>query len=263
MYSDSEKNFITHPKGIMSWLFTLDHKRIGIMYGIVIFTAFAAGGFFALSLRLELFRPGEQFLSQDQYNKFFTLHGAIMVFLFIIPSIPATLGNFCLPLLLGAKDVAFPRLNLASWYVYIVGATFTLYSIFTGAVDTGWTFYSPYSTQTDTSVISMTLGIFILGFSSIFTGLNFIVTVHKMRAPGMTWYQMPLFVWGTYATALIQVLATPVLGITLLLLLMEKIGGIGIFDPNMGGGSSSVSAFFLVLFTPRSVHYDPSGYGNY
>ncbi len=250
MYSDSEKNFITHPKGIMSWLFTLDHKRIGIMYLIAILTAFAAGGFFALSLRLELFRPGEQFLTQDQYNKFFTLHGAIMVFLFIIPSIPAALGNFLLPLMLGAKDVAFPRLNLASWYVYVLGASFTLFSVFTGTVDTGWTFYSPYSTQTSTSVISMTLGVFILGFSSIFTGLNFIVTVHKMRAPGMTWYQMPLFVWGTYATAMIQVLATPVLGITLLLLILEKVGGIGIFDPKMGGDPVLFQHFFWFYSHP-------------
>ncbi len=250
MYNDTEKNFLTHPKGIMSWLLTLDHKRIGIMYLAAILAAFAAGGFFALGLRLELLNPGKQFMDQDTYNKFFTLHGAIMVFLFIIPSIPAALGNFCLPLMLGAKDVAFPRLNLASWYVYMLGAMFCLYSLFSGGVDTGWTFYSPYSTQTSTSVISMTFGAFILGFSSIFTGINFIVTVHKMRAPGMTWYQMPLFVWGSYATAMIQVLATPVLGITLLLLIMEKVGGIGIFDPEMGGDPVLFQHFFWFYSHP-------------
>ncbi len=250
MYGSSEKNYLTYPTGVKSWLFTLDHKRIGIMYLVLILLAFAAGGFFALTLRLELFRSGEQFLDQDTYNKFFTLHGAIMVFLFIIPSIPAALGNFCLPLMLGAKDVAFPRLNLASWYVYVLGAAITLYSVAMGAVDTGWTFYSPYSTQSGGEVISMTFGVFVLGFSSIFTGLNFIVTVHKMRAPGMTWYNLPLFVWGTYATAVIQVLATPVLGITLLLLILERAVGIGIFDPAMGGDPVLFQHFFWFYSHP-------------
>ncbi len=248
--SPPDQNFLSHPKGLASWLFTLDHKRIGIMYLILICLAFGLGGFFALSIRLELMRSGEQFMDQDTYNKFFTLHGAVMVFLFIIPSIPATLGNFCLPLMLGAKDVAFPRLNLASWYVYVIGAAFTLFSVVTGAVDTGWTFYSPYSTQSSTSVISMTFGVFILGFSSIFTGLNFVVTIHKMRAPGMTWYQMPLFVWGTYATSVIQVLATPVLGITLLLLILEKTLGIGIFNPEMGGDPVLFQHFFWFYSHP-------------
>ncbi len=162
-------------------------------------------------------------MEADTYNQFFTLHGAIMIFLFIIPSIPAALGNIILPLMLGAKDVAFPRLNLASWYIYVFGALFALFSIVTGGVDTGWTFYTPYSSTTGGSVISMTLGVFILGFSSIFTGLNFIVTIHKLRAPGLTWFKLPLFVWGLYATAIIQVLATPVLGITMVLLILERL----------------------------------------
>lgn len=252
MESSSEKNFLTHPKGIMSWLFTLDHKRIGIMYLVLVTLALAAGGVLALCLRMELWHPGpeHQIMSQDLYNKFFTLHGAIMIFLFIIPAVPAVMGNFCLPLMLGAKDVAFPRLNLASWYVYVFGACFALYSLVSGGVDTGWTFYTPYSTQTNTSVISITFGAFILGFSSIFTGLNFIVTVHKMRAPGMTWYKMPLFIWGIYATALVQILATPVLGITLLLLIFEKLFGIGIFDPAMGGDPVLFQHFFWFYSHP-------------
>jgi len=251
MYDSSVKNFITYPRGIKSWLLTRDHKRIGLMYAVVILIAFAAGGFFAISLRMHLWNPAaEHALSQDVYNQFFTLHGAIMIFLFLVPGIPAILGNFCLPLMLGSKDVAFPRLNLASWYIYMAGAGITLYSIASGAVDTGWTFYSPYSTQTSTSVISMTFGIFVLGFSSIFTGLNFIVTIHKMRAPGLTWHKLPLFVWGTYATALIQVLATPVLAITLLLLIVERTAGIGIFDPTMGGDPVLFQHFFWFYSHP-------------
>lgn len=208
------------------------------------------GGIFALLLRTELLSPEKILVEADTYNQFFTLHGAIMIFLFIIPSIPAILGNFVLPLMIGAKDVAFPRLNLASWYIYVVGALFALFSIVSGGVDTGWTFYTPYSVTTNTSVISMTLGAFILGFSSIFTGLNFIVTVHKLRAPGMTWFKMPLFVWGMYATALIQVLATPVLGITLILLIMEKVMSIGIFDPAMGGDPVLYQHFFWFYSHP-------------
>ena len=229
-----EKSYLNHPTGLKSWLLTLDHKRIAILYLYSIMAAFFLGGVFAMLLRLELLSPGKDLMEADTYNQFFTLHGAIMIFLFIIPSIPAILGNFVLPLMIGAKDVAFPRLNLASWYVYILGSLFAIYSIITGAVDTGWTFYTPYSTETSTSVIPMTLGAFILGFSSIFTGINFIVTIHKLRTPGMTWFKMPLFVWGLYATAIIQVLATPVLGITLLLLIVERVASIGIFDPAMG-----------------------------
>ena len=221
----THESYLSDPKGLKSWLLTVDHKRIGVMYFAAIMFFFFVGGLLAIILRTELLSPQRILMDADTYNQFFTLHGAIMIFLFIIPSIPAALGNFVLPLMLGAKDVAFPRLNLASWYIYVFGALFCVYSIIDGAVDTGWTFYTPYSTTTSTSVISMTLGAFILGFSSIFTGLNFIVTIHKLRAPGMTWFKMPLMVWGLYATAIIQVLATPVLAITLVLLHTGAITG--------------------------------------
>ncbi|MDX9858579.1 MAG: cytochrome c oxidase subunit I [candidate division Zixibacteria bacterium] len=243
-------SYLKEPKGLKSWLLTVDHKRIGIMYLTAIMFFFFVGGALAVVLRTELFRPERILMDADTYNQFFTLHGAIMIFLFIIPSIPAALGNFLLPLMIGAKDVAFPRLNLASWYVYVFGALFCLYSIVSGGVDTGWTFYAPYSTTTSTSVISMTLGVFILGFSSIFTGLNFIVTIHKLRMPGMTWFKMPLMVWGLYATAIIQVLATPVLAITLVLLIMERVLGIGIFDPAMGGDPVLFQHFFWFYSHP-------------
>ncbi|MFQ5584043.1 MAG: cytochrome c oxidase subunit I [Calditrichia bacterium] len=245
-----EKSFLNYPKGIKSWLLTLDHKRIGVLYLFSIMTAFLLGGFFAVLIRLELMLPEKVLVEADTYNQFFTLHGAIMIFLFIIPSIPAIMGNFVLPLMIGAKDVAFPRLNLASWYIYILGSLVAVIAILTGGVDTGWTFYTPYSTETTTSVITMTLGAFILGFSSIFTGLNFIVTIHKLRAPGMTWFKMPLFVWGIYATAIIQVLATPVLGITLILLIIERAVGIGIFDPALGGDPVLFQHFFWFYSHP-------------
>jgi cytochrome c oxidase subunit 1 len=244
------RNYLNTPRGLKSWLLTLDHKRIGVLYLIAIMASFFLGGVFALLIRWELFSPGRDIMGPDTYNQVFTLHGAIMIFLFIIPSIPAALGNFVLPQMLGAKDVAFPRLNLASWYIYVFGALFAVYSMFSSAVDTGWTFYTPYSTETTTSVISMTMGAFILGFSSIFTGLNFIVTIHKLRAPGMTWKQLPLFVWALYATAIIQVLATPVLGITLLLLVLERVFGIGIFDPAMGGDPVLYQHFFWFYSHP-------------
>ncbi len=243
-------NFLTTPKGIKSWLFTRDHKRIGLMYLFAIMFFFLIGGIFALLIRIELLTPNEALVKPDTYNQLFTLHGAIMIFLFIIPSIPASLGNFVLPQLLGAKDVAFPRLNLASWYIYVVGACFLIYSMFAGAADTGWTFYTPYSTLTTTSVISTTMGVFILGFSSIFTGLNFVVTIHKLRLPGMTWYDMPLFCWGIYGTAILQILATPVLGITLVLLMLERAFGIGIFDPAMGGDPVLYQHFFWFYSHP-------------
>lgn len=244
------RNYLNTPRGLKSWLLTLDHKRIGVLYLIAIMASFFLGGVFALLIRWELLNPGRDIMGPDTYNQVFTLHGAIMIFLFIIPSIPAALGNFVLPQMLGAKDVAFPRLNLASWYIYLFGALFAVYSMFSSAVDTGWTFYTPYSTETTTSVISMTMGAFILGFSSIFTGLNFIVTIHKLRAPGMTWKQLPLFVWALYATAIIQVLATPVLGITLLLLVLERVFGIGIFDPAMGGDPVLYQHFFWFYSHP-------------
>ncbi len=250
MASAAFEHYLNSPKGLKSWLLTLDHKRIGVMYLVAIFFFFLVGGALAVILRTELMNPGQDFMGHDAYNQFFTLHGAIMIFLFIIPSIPAAIGNFVLPLMIGAKDVAFPRLNLASWYIYVAGSIFCLYSIIAGAVDTGWTFYTPYSTTTGTSVISMTLGVFILGFSSILTGVNFIVTVHKLRAPGMGWFKMPLMIWGVYATAIIQVMATPVLAITLLLLVMERVFHIGIFDPALGGDPVLFQHFFWFYSHP-------------
>ncbi len=222
--------------GVSSWLFTRDHKRIALLYLMSITAAFFLGGFFALGVRLELLTPAGDLLTAETYNKFFSLHGIVMVFFFLVPSIPAVLGNFLLPLMIGARDVAFPRLNLASWYVYMLGASFLTYSIVRGGVDTGWTFYTPFSTiYSTTNVISAALGIFIVGFSSILTGLNFIVTTHRMRAPGLTWSRLPLFVWSLYATAVIMVLATPVLGITMGLVALERVLRIGIFDPSLGG----------------------------
>ena len=237
-------------KGIWSWMTTIDHKRLGVMYLWAVLLAFFVGGLFALLIRLELMHPGEDFITAEQYNQAFTLHGAIMVFLFIIPSIPAALGNFMLPLMLGAKDVAFPRLNLASFWIYIVGAVMAVTSILVGGVDTGWTFYTPYSTTTGGAVTMMTMSVFVLGFSSIFTGINFIATVHKLRAPGMGWFQLPLFVWGIYATAIIQVLATPVLGITMVLLIMERAFNIGIFDAQIGGDPVLFQHFFWFYSHP-------------
>lgn len=250
MFDRPSMNYLTYPKGIKSWLFTLDHKRIGLMYLIAVMFFFAIGGLIAVVMRTELLSPDEIMMGADVYNRMFTLHGAIMIFLFIIPSIPAALGNFVLPLMIGAKDVAFPKLNLASWYVYLLGALVAVWSILLGGVDTGWTFYTPYSTTTHTAVIALTTGAFILGFSSIFTGINFIVTIHKMRTPGMTWFDMPLMVWGLYATAIIQVLATPVLGITLALLIVERAFGIGIFDPAMGGDPVLYQHFFWFYSHP-------------
>jgi cytochrome c oxidase subunit I len=242
--------YLNAERGLRSWLFTLDHKRIGVMYLVVILASFLAGGIFALLVRTELLTPGPTIMGPDTYNKMFTLHGTVMIFLFIIPGIPATLGNFVLPLMLGAKDVALPRLNLASFWIWVTGATVAISAIVLGGVDTGWTFYTPYSTTTNTAVIPMTLGAFILGFSSIFTGLNFIVTIHKMRPEGMTWMRMPLFLWGIYATAIIQVLATPVLGITLLLLVAERVLGVGIFDPALGGDPVLYQHFFWFYSHP-------------
>ncbi len=250
MNSIPEKNYLNDPKGWKSWLTTVDHKRIGVMYLYAILFFFLFGGFLALIMRAELFGPGADFLTAKLYNRIFTLHGAVMVFLFIIPAIPAALGNIILPLMIGAKDVAFPRLNLASWYIYLAGAFIAVISILSGGVDTGWTFYTPYSTTTDSAVISIVLGAFVMGFSSILTGLNFIVTIHKLRAPGMNWFKMPLFVWGLYATAIIQVAATPVLAITLLLLILERTLGIGIFDPAMGGDPVLYQHFFWFYSHP-------------
>ncbi len=248
-----ETNYLTHTRGILSWLFTLDHKRIGVMYMVMVLVSFFFGGVFALLIRTELIAPGQTIMDADQYNQAFTLHGAIMVFLVIIPSVPAALGNFVLPIMLGAKDVAFPRLNLGSFWLWILGAIFFVGSLFTGGLDTGWTFYTPYSIDKGSAMggaISALIGVFILGFSSIFTGLNFIVTIHRLRPPGMTWFRMPLFLWALYATALIQVLATPVLGITVALLAFERAFGIGIFDPRLGGDPVLYQHFFWFYSHP-------------
>jgi len=246
----AEPSYLRAARGLKSWIFTLDHKRIGVMYLAVILAAFLAGGVIALLMRLHLLVPKGMLFTPETYNRLFTLHGALMIFLFIIPSIPAILGNFLVPLQLGARDVAFPRLNLASWWLYMIGAVFALYSIIAGSADTGWTFYTPYSSQSTTAVSSVVLGVFILGFSSIFTGINMIVTIHKLRAPGMTWNRMPLFIWSIYATAIIQVLATPVLGITLLLLVMERVLRVGIFDSAMGGDPLLFQHFFWFYSHP-------------
>jgi cytochrome c oxidase subunit I len=252
-FSSSEEfshNFLKAKPGIWNWMTTVDHKKIGLMYLASVVFFFFVGGMLAITLRLELLSPAQNFMDADTYNRIFTLHGAVMVFLFIIPSIPAALGNFLLPMMIGAKDVAFPRLNLASFYIYSIGALFTLISTGLNPIDTGWTFYTPYSTSTGTAVIWMTLGVFIMGFSSILTGLNFIVTLHKLRAPGLSWGKLPLFCWSIYATSIIQVLATPVLAITLLLLIMERALGIGIFDPAMGGDPVLYQHFFWFYSHP-------------
>jgi len=246
-------NYLTYTRGFLSWALTLDHKRIGVMYMFSVLFSFLIGGIFALLVRTELLTPGPTIPGVDAntYNQFFTLHGAIMVFLVIIPSIPAALGNFVLPVMLGAKDVAFPRLNLGSYYLWIIGAICAVASLLYGGFDTGWTFYTPYSTTTTTGgVIPVIIGVFILGFSSIFTGINFVVTIHKLRPPGMTWFRMPLFLWALYATALIQVLATPVLGITLLMLIVERVAQIGLFDPAMGGDPVLYQHFFWFYSHP-------------
>ena len=249
-YTIPEKHYLNEATGWKSWLMTLDHKRIGILYMIMVMFSFFLGGVFALLIRWELLSPDKIIMGPEMYNQAFSLHGIIMIFLFIIPSIPAILGNFIMPLMIGAKDVAFPRLNLASWYIYVIGFCFAVYALFTGGIDTGWTFYTPYSSESTTAVIPILTAAFVLGFSSIFTGLNFIVTIHRLRAPGMTWFQLPLFVWAIYATALIQVLATPVLGITLALLMLERVVGIGIFDPAMGGDPVLFQHFFWFYSHP-------------
>ncbi len=245
-----EPNFFEVKHGLKNWLYTLDHKRIGFMYLFGILGALLVGGAFALLVRIELFEPGQTIVTQDRYNQFFTLHGAVMVFLVIVPGIPAALGNMIMPIQLGAPDVAFPKLNMASFYLWCIGAMLMLVSIAQGAIDTGWTFYTPYSLSTQTAVLPALMGVFILGFSSIFTGLNFLVTVHKFRPQGMGWFQLPLNVWALYATALIQVLATPVLGITVMLLFVENFMHIGIFDPQLGGDPVLFQHFFWFYSHP-------------
>ena len=256
-----EKHYLNEEKGLWAWLTTVDHKKIGLMYLGAIALFFLVGGILALVLRTELWTPARNFLDADMYNQVFTLHGAIMIFFFLVPSVPTVLGNFVLPLQLGAKDVAFPRLNLASFYIYVIGALFTLTAILTGGVDTGWTFYTPYSSTTGGSVMMMTMGIFILGFSSILTGVNFIVSIHKLRSPGLTWAKLPLNLWALYATSIIQILATPVLAITLLLLTMERALGIGIFDPNLGGDPVLYQHFFWFYSHPAVYIMIVPGFG--
>ena len=229
-------NYLNATYGLKSWLLTRDHKRIALLYLGSVTVFFFLGGLFAVLIRLELLTPAGDLVQSETYNKLFTMHGVIMVFFFLIPAIPAVLGNFLIPMMIGAKDLAFPRINLLSWYIYVVGGLFTLWAVVHGGVDTGWTFYTPYSTTYSNGYVIMTaVGIFITGFSSILTGLNFIVTVHTMRAPGMTWYRLPLFVWSHYATSLIMVLGTPVVAVTILMVGVERLFHLGIFDPKLGG----------------------------
>src|SRR5579863_2273829 len=233
---EARPNYLNEEYGWKSWLFTTDHKRIAILYLISITVFFFVGGLFAALMRIELLTPAGDLVNSDTYNKLFTMHGVVMVFFFLIPSIPATLGNFLIPMMVGAKDLAFPRINLLSWYIYIVGGLFALAAVTMGGVDTGWTFYTPLSsTYSNTFVLTAATGVFISGFSSILTGLNFVVTIHKMRAPGMTWGRLPLFIWAHYATSLIQLLGTPVVAITIALLCLERVFHVGIFDPSVGG----------------------------
>jgi len=238
--------------GLLSWIFSTDHKRVGLLYLFSLLSFFTVGVLLGLTIRLELLMPGEQFVSPRVYNSLFTLHGVIMIFLFIVPGIPAVLGNFLLPLQIGAEDVAFPRLNLASWWVYMAGAGLAVTSLFSGggAPDTGWTFYAPYSLRTGSSVSVAVLAAFTLGFSSILTGINFITTIHRMRAKGMTFFRMPLFVWSLYATSWIQVIATPVVGITLVLVVLERVLHVGFFDPASGGDPILYQHLFWIYSHP-------------
>ena len=236
-------------KGFWSWVYTLDHKRIGVLYLCTTLLFFLVGGIFALLIRIKLMYPGQQIFSDHIYNVLFTLHGAVMIFLFIIPAIPSGLGNFFIPLLIGARDVAFPRINLMSYWVFVAGIVVILASL-VRPMDTGWTFYTPYSAKTAADVTLLSFGIFLVGMSSILTGLNFLVTIHKLRAPGMTWSRLPLFIWGMYATSIIQVVATPVVGITFLLLAMERLFGVGFFDPAKGGDPLLFQHFFWFYSHP-------------
>src|SRR5450756_2874054 len=234
--AQEREHYLNASYGLKSWLLTKDHKRIGLLYLATITLFFFIGGAFATLIRVELLTPQGDLVSSETYNKLFTMHGVMMIFFFLIPSIPAVLGNFFLPMMIGARDLAFPKLNLLSWYLLVVGGLFSLYAMLAGGVDTGWTFYTPYSTTYSNGyVVATALGIFVAGFSSILTGLNFIVTVHRMRAPGLTWFRLPLFVWAHYATSLIMILGTPVLAISIVLVFLERVFRIGVFDPRIGG----------------------------
>jgi cytochrome c oxidase subunit I len=233
---ERREHYLNSDYGWRSWLLTRDHKRIAVLYLISITLFFFLGGAFAVIIRLELLTPAGDLVQAETYNRLFTMHGIIMVFFFLLPSIPAVLGNFLIPIMIGARDLAFPRLNLLSWYIYMIGGTFTMWAVVSGGVDTGWTFYTPYSsTYSNSRVALAAVGVFITGFSSILTGLNFIVSIHKMRAPGMRWFSLPLFVWAHYATSIIFILGTPVVAIAILLVALERLFQVGIFDPRYGG----------------------------
>jgi cytochrome c oxidase subunit 1 len=230
------ENYLNVAYGVKSWLLTTDHKRIGILYLVTVTVLFFLGGAAATVIRLNLMTPTGDLVPADTYNKLFTAHGIIMVWFFLVPVIPTALGNFVLPMMIGARDLAFPKINLLSWYIFVLGAVITLWAILAGGVDTGWTFYTPFSTKSaHTNVIPTIVGIFISGFSSILTGLNFVVTLHTMRAPGLSWFRLPLFLWSMYASSIILILATPVLAMALILLCVERLWGVGIFSPELGG----------------------------
>ena len=262
-YHETHTIFGKHDSKILQWIFSVDHKRISILYLGVLFTLFFCAVGAALTMRAELFFPGQQLIQPQTYNQLFTFHGVTMIFLFIVPGIAAGLGNFILPLMLGARDLSFPRLNLLSWWLYILGVVVALSSLVTGNgfADTGWTFYAPYSIRTDAHVLSTLIAAFILGLSSILTGLNFIVTIHRLRAPGMDFFKMPLFVWGLYATSWIQVLATPVIGITLVLVILERTLGVGIFDPSKGGDPILFEHLFWIYSHPAVYLMILPGFG--
>lgn len=254
-YTIPKDNYLNNPPGknkIWAWMTSTDHKRIGIMYMMGMMVFFSVAMLIGLLMKLEMLTPGKTIMSAQTYNAFFTLHGLIMIFLFIIPGIPAVFGNFMMPIMIGARDVAFPRLNLLSFYFYITGGIFAILSLFLsgGPIDTGWTFYVPYSIRTQTNVILPLLGAFIIGFSGILTGLNFVTTIHRMRAKGMTFFRMPLFVWSIYATAWIQIIATPVIGITIILVVIERLFAIGIFDPALGGDPLLYQHLFWIYSHP-------------
>ncbi|MFO0752268.1 MAG: cytochrome c oxidase subunit I [Thermodesulfovibrionales bacterium] len=238
-------------RGVRAWMMSVDHKRIGVMYLAALLLFFSAGTILGVLIRLSLIDPG-RIMSAHNYNRLFTMHGIIQIFLFIIPGIPVSFGNFFLPLHIGARDVAFPRLNRFSWWLYLTGAALALLSLFFGggALDTGWTFYAPYSLQSKTNVSFAVFAVFLLGFSSILTGLNFVTTIHRLRAPGMTWYRLPLFVWTLYATGWVQLLATPVIALSLLLIILERFFGLGFFDPGKGGDPLLFEHLFWIYSHP-------------
>jgi len=263
---EAHPNYLTvksRRSGIFSWIFSTDHKRIGILYLVATSLFFVVAATIGVFMRLEQLTMGETLMSPQVYNRLFTLHGVIMIFLFIIPGVPAILGNFFLPIQIGAEDVAFPRLNLLSWWLYMAGAILAILTLFLpGSLpDTGWTFYAPYSIRTGSNVSLAVFAAFLLGFSSILTGMNFVTTVHRMRAPGMSWFKMPLFVWALYATAWIQVLATPMVGITLLLIIIERVFQIGIFDPAQGGDPILFQHLFWIYSHPAVYIMILPGFG--